>query len=174
VRLDRQFCEPGGQLGGDVDAWVARLAEPAHAPVPSSELAQVGRRAVRGRSGYLPGIAKIDHSFTMQGTPERAQSRFLEDIAPEVHRKAGLALYEDNPGLVKFSDGIVDPMVDRRDGLMFSVLRRATASWISVDFEPGGDGTRVTISGCAARDLRDAVDRLGQPGHWPDAGRNPA
>jgi hypothetical protein len=122
---------------------------------------------------YLLGMAKIDRSFTMQDTPERAQRRFVEDIAPELHRKADLALYKEEPGLLAFSDGIVDPMAPRRDGLAYALLRRGSANRVKIVFESEGSGARVTITGRAAREIRDALDRLGQPGQWPDAGRHP-
>jgi hypothetical protein len=118
-------------------------------------------------------MAKIDRSFTTQDTPERAQRRFVEDIAPELHRKAELALHKEAVGLLAFSDGIVDPTTPRRDGLAYALLRRGSANRVKVVFECEGNGARVTITGRAARGIRDALDRLGQPGQWPDAGRHP-
>ncbi len=55
----------------------------------------------------------------------------------------------------------------------YGALRRLTGRQINVDFEAEPTGTRVTLSGSAQRDIRDALSRLGQPGHWPATADEP-
>jgi hypothetical protein len=107
----------------------------------------------------------------MGGTPEQTQARFLADIAPELHRKAELLLYEEEPGHLSFSDGIVDSMAlaANRDAADCSLLRRVTGSRIRVDLDAELTGTKVTIRGRVERQMRGALELLGEPGHWPDA-----
>lgn len=105
----------------------------------------------------------------MRGTPEQAQEQFVEDIAPELHRKAALALYKQEPGRLAFSDGIVDPVdLAGNGGLDYALLRRASAHHLQVDFDAEAMGTMVRIHGHAGRDVRDAIELLGQAGHWPE------
>jgi hypothetical protein len=126
-------------------------------------------------------------------SPEQAQGRFVGDIGPELHQKAGFVLLREKPGHLVFSDGVRDavPFADRtgpdrtgldhslaretsvfvgRDGGEYSLLRGLLAHRIKVDFEADGSGTRVAVRGAAARDIRHAIDLLGQPGHWPEMG----
>jgi hypothetical protein len=119
-------------------------------------------------------MAKINHSFTMGGTPEQAQARFVTDIAPELHRKGEMSLYKQEPGHFAFSDGIVDPMAlpAGHDAVDYSLLRRATSRRIRVDFDAELIGTKVTIRGRVEREIRGALDLLGEPGHWPDTSRS--
>jgi hypothetical protein len=53
-------------------------------------------------------VAKVSNSFSMDMPPERAQAMFLRDIAPELGRDGSFFLYEDEPGLLAFSDGVID------------------------------------------------------------------
>jgi len=115
-------------------------------------------------------MAKIEHSFTMRETPERAQWRFREDIAPGLHREAGFSLCDESPGCLSFSDGITaSTEFAGSDVGSYEGLRRAFARRIKVAFELEGTGTKVTIRGHVERDVRSALELLGRPGHWPDA-----
>jgi hypothetical protein len=145
-----------------------------------------------GHRLYHSPMPKVDHTFLMQQPPEQAQSMFVDEIAPELHRKAELAMCKDEPGHVLFNDGIVDPddlvrgvnldelapgeagRLLRRsasnDVELFSALREATGHHLHVDFEPEGSGTKVRIHGHVERDVRDGIDLFGQPGRWPETG----
>jgi hypothetical protein len=35
-------------------------------------------------------MARIDHSFTMSGPPEKALARFRDELGPELHRSRSL------------------------------------------------------------------------------------
>ncbi|MCW3033386.1 MAG: hypothetical protein QOK19_787 [Solirubrobacteraceae bacterium] len=63
--------------------------------------------------------------------------------------------------------------VGRKSAPVYSLLRRWTSRRLKVDFAPTADGTRVTLTGSAGRPLRDALARLGTPGHWPETADNP-
>jgi hypothetical protein len=117
--------------------------------------------------GKTTFVAKIDHAFSMPGTIGEAQARFVEDIAPALHRLGQFALYRQTPGYIAFSDGLVDPMTLSRDGGLYALGRRLFAHKIKVDFADEGAGTRVTVRGGAPRDIRDEIVLLGCPGHWP-------
>ena len=52
-------------------------------------------------------------------------------------------------------------------------LSRGFARHIKVEFTADGEGTHVVITGHAEHDLRDAIDRLGTPGHWPETANDP-
>jgi hypothetical protein len=116
-------------------------------------------------------MAKIDHSFSMPAAPEQAQESFLNDVGPQLHKVAGFSLYEQKPGHLAFSDGIVEPTIYSgvQDEADYAGLRRLTARRIKIDFAATPTGTTVTITGHAQREIRDALDRLGEPGHWPNA-----
>ncbi len=101
----------------------------------------------------------------MRVSPERAQEMFIRDIAPELHRAGAFSLYRQRPGSLAFSDGLVSAY---EDGGLYSFLRRALSRRIKVSFQPDGAGTVVALNGGAGRNIRDALDRLGQPGHWPE------
>jgi hypothetical protein len=107
-------------------------------------------------------VAKIDHSFSIVEVPERAQEMFVRDIGPELHRFAEFVLYKERPGRLVYNDGIVDPAFSRD-----YTLRRLTGHRITVAFSAEMTGTTVAVSGHAERRIRDAICRLGQPGHWP-------
>ena len=65
--------------------------------------------------------------------------------------------------------GVVAPNVEHRQPWLYTTLRRASSRRLVVSFEQAGEGeTRVSIEGKAERRLRDALSRLGAPGHWPD------
>ena len=109
-------------------------------------------------------MAKINHTFSMHEEPGLAQAKFARDIAPYLHRVGGFTLYRQEPALLAFSDGRVDPVAfGGRDGLDYSLLRRMLAHRITVKFEPKGSGTIVSVRGSAGRDVRDAISLLGGP-----------
>ncbi len=99
---------------------------------------------------------------------------FVDEIAPELHKKAELAMCKDEPGHVLFNDGIVDPIdlpIRRSDDTeLYSALREITGHHLHVDFEAEGSGTRVRIHGHVEREIRDGIDLFGQPGRWPETG----
>jgi hypothetical protein len=119
-------------------------------------------------------VAKVDHTFVMELAPEQAQTMFVDEIAPELHRKAELAMCKDEPGHVQFNDGIVDPDDlaggRRSDAQLYSALREVSGHHLYVDFEPEGSGTKVRVHGHVERKLRDALDLFGQHGRWPEIG----
>jgi hypothetical protein len=103
----------------------------------------------------------------MQEAPEQAQARFLSDIAPDLQRLGGFALYKQQPGRLAFSDGRVDSTAIE-EGTIHAPLRRVFAHRIRVDFQAAGAGSRVTLRGGTTRDIRRAIGRLGEPGRWPE------
>jgi hypothetical protein len=110
----------------------------------------------------------------MRESPERAQARFLEEIAPELHRKADFAVCAERPGRLGLSDGVIAPLrVANRGAGDYEGLRIILARRIRVDFEGEGIGTRVTVRGHVQREVRRALEQLGQPGYWPDLGALP-
>ncbi len=133
-------------------------------------------------------MAKVDHTFLMTQPPEQAQAMFVDEIAPELHKKAELALCKDEPGCVLFNDGVVDPdsllggvplsagssqavrVGPSNDPALYSGLREISGHLLHVDFVPEGSGTRVRIHGHVERDVRDGIDQFGQPGRWPETG----
>lgn len=105
-------------------------------------------------------MARIDHSFSMNVLPADAQELFVRDIAPELRRHGGFVATKDENGHLVLSDGIVDPMAFRRDGLRYALARRAFAHRIRVEFFPDGDATKIVIRGSVTGELRDALQRL--------------
>jgi hypothetical protein len=61
----------------------------------------------------------------------------------------------------------------RRSAPVYSLLRRWSAPGLKVDFVPAADGTLVELSGSTERTVRDALGRLGSPGHWPATAEDP-
>ena len=111
-------------------------------------------------------VAKIDHTFSMAETAELAQAMFVRDIGPELHRAGEFVLCKEEAGRLVYSDGVFDPAFSSD-----ALLRRLTARRIAVAFSAELAGTTVSISGRAERDIRDAIERLGQSGHWPAIAR---
>jgi hypothetical protein len=98
----------------------------------------------------------------------QAQERFKNEVGPQLHRVGEFALCRNQPGTLIYSDGVVDPVAfGGRDGYDYSILRRLTARRLRVSFEPVATGTTITIRGHAERTIRDAINRLGEPGQWP-------
>jgi hypothetical protein len=61
----------------------------------------------------------------------------------------------------------------RSNAPVYSLLRRWTSPRLKVRFAPGADGTLVTLTGSVERPVRDALGRLGSPGHWPGNAGDP-
>jgi hypothetical protein len=127
-------------------------------------------------------MAHVDHSFHMDEAPAQAQQRFEEEIGWELHRDEGFAAIRESPGEIEYSDGRVDEVADEQDfptegsgriGRIGGIpaaeagLRELLARRIKVELTPDGSGTLVHIHGHAEGRLRDAIERLGTPGHWP-------
>jgi hypothetical protein len=120
-----------------------------------------------GRSATLHAWRRSIEVSRRSRLPSGRRRGFANDIGPELHRIGGFVLQKEEPGHLVFSDGIVDPVAFAgRDGLDYSLFRRALSHRIKVDFDPDGSGTKVAIRGGAGRGIREAIDRLGQPGHW--------
>jgi hypothetical protein len=162
------------------------------------------------------GVARVNASFTMDVPPEQAQAMFVRDLLPDLHKDAGFILYEERPGRLELSKGVVEdsahslteladpdvvhhpeeieePELKRaeprapadafqsapggREGPpgppVYSEVRRWISRRLDVEFAPEGTGTRVTLKGHAERDVRDALGRLGSPGHWPATANDP-
>jgi hypothetical protein len=88
-----------------------------------------------------------------------------EDEEPDVRRQGSRAestIFTTAPGRV----------VGNRASV-FSELRRWGGPRLTVRFAPAADGTVVTLKGSIDRDVRDALARLGTPGHWPATAGDP-
>jgi hypothetical protein len=137
-------------------------------------------------------MARLDRIFQMQYPPEKAQELFVRDVAPAFAQAGAFVLYQEQPGELHFSEGDVatgaaqpsePPLFGAADletrGVPLRAqepstgLSRGFARHIKVEFTPDGDGTRVEIKGHAEHDVRDAIDRLGTPGHWPETAEDP-
>ena len=137
-------------------------------------------------------MAKLDRAFEMQYPPEKAQELFVRDVAPAFGEAGQFVLDKQEPGELHFSEGDVGagaasseepPLFGTADletrgvparAQEFSTgLSRAFAAHIKVEFTPEGDRTRVEIKGHAEHEIRDAIDRLGTPGHWPETVNDP-
>ncbi len=153
-------------------------------------------------------MARIDHSFGMSDSPEKALARFRDELGPELHRKTGFGLHHEGPNSLLYRDGLLDasPLsgadedldqdlgvpgeheddapYDLPTGSLTRVglygarsrmgpldfqddLSDIGAHHLHVDFTPQQDGTLVHVHGHAPRDLRHAIDLLGEPGQWP-------
>ena len=177
------------------------------------------RAEVRASDGALrdtTGVARVNASFTMDMPPEQAQAMFVRDLLPDLHKDGGFVLYEERPGRLELSKGVVEdsphslaelsdpdvaghpeeveepelkraepgaPTVAFQDAPggrrgapgppVYSDVRRWISRRLDIEFAPEGTGTRVTLKGHAERDVRDALGRLGSPGHWPATANEP-
>lgn len=123
----------------------------------------------------------------MQEAPEQAQQRFEEELGWELHRDEGFVAVREQPGEIDYSDGVIDERADEQalpDGPLtasgglvghrgptisaYAGLRELLAHRIKVELTADGEGTLVRIHGHAEGRLRDAIERLGTPGHWPE------
>jgi len=140
-------------------------------------------------------MAHLERTFHMDYPPEQAQALFLRDVGPAIAQDAEFLLQHEHPGELLFSEGDLGlPPGPLDEGLPFGNreidsaevsaargrlqgrpdgLARAFAAHIKVEFKPDGEGTRVEIKGHAEHELRDAIDRLGTSGHWPETANDP-
>jgi hypothetical protein len=110
-------------------------------------------------------VARIKHTFSMQVQPERAQDAFVTDIAPEIHRSAQISLLRQETGRVTFATLEPSTYGNKR--------RSFWGPLIDVRFELDTLGTKITIRGHCKRKLREALEQLGTPGHWPETADQP-
>ncbi len=124
-------------------------------------------------------MPRIELSFAMAETPEHAQQRFLDEVAPELRRKGGFRLCAQHPGHLAFSDNVKDALDVAADaaeggglaplaGAISFIGGRLSAQRLRADFQSNGVLTTVTIKGHVDAELRGALIRLGTPGHWPE------
>ncbi|HEV3048008.1 MAG TPA: hypothetical protein VGY13_11690 [Solirubrobacteraceae bacterium] len=121
--------------------------------------------------------------------PAQALARFRDELGPELYRARGFAVQDRQDGRLLFSDGIVEPeqpepledpeglgLLGRRrlrrrargrEGTLYSLLRRASARRLVVEFAAEGAGTSVWMRGRAEREVCRALQTLGAPGRWP-------
>jgi hypothetical protein len=140
-------------------------------------------------------MAHFERTFHMDYPPEQAQALFLRDVGPAFAHDAEFLLQHEQPGELLFSEGDLGlPPGPLDEGLPFGNkeidaaeltaslsrnrgrpdgLARAFAAHIKVEFTTEGEGTRVELKGHAEHDLREAIDRLGTPGHWPETANDP-
>ena len=57
------------------------------------------------------GVARVNASFTMDVPPEQAQAMFVRDLLPDLYKDAGFVLYEERPGRLELSKGVVGDSV---------------------------------------------------------------
>ena len=147
-------------------------------------------------------MAKVERTFHMDYAPDQAQALFLLDVGPAFAQDAKFLLQHEKPGELRFSEGDLPagpgpsdepalfsqqaieqvaeggaPRAEDAARLRARVtptgLSRAFAPHIKVEFTPEGNGTHVEITGHAEHELRDAIGRLGTPGHWPETANDP-
>jgi hypothetical protein len=149
------------------------------------------------------GIARIDHSFTIDKPVEIAQVMFVRDIAPELAKDRDFQIAHERPGQLVFSDGIVAsgdeasvleegthdeepwarlPLVGRVGPARFlqrfglaggDELTEVLPRHIKVDFTPEGTGTCVHVHGHVEHDVCHGLELLGTPAHWPEIADQP-
>jgi hypothetical protein len=93
----------------------------------------------------------------------------METVVPGLHKLGGYVRTREKPGLIVVSDGVRDPSEFPMDYADYVLLRRITAHRLRVSFEQRRAGTHITIRGGATPEVRQAINRLGEPGHWPSA-----
>jgi hypothetical protein len=121
---------------------------------------------VRARIGL---VARVEKTFVMQVPPEKAEDMFVRDLAPELAKDRGFHITREQPGRLVFSDVPIESTqsLDLRYGASLEELD-LLARHIRVEFTPEGAGTQVRLHGHAEKDIRDAIDKLGTPNHWPE------
>jgi hypothetical protein len=119
-------------------------------------------------------VASVEKTFLMPVPPGKAENMFVRDLAPELARDRGFHITHEQPGRLVFSDVPTESPygLDIRDGSALEEID-LFARHIRVEFTPAGTGTRVRLHGHAERDIRDAIDKLGTPNHWPEIGDRP-
>lgn len=60
---------------------------------------------LRDQLWQTEGIARIDHTFSVDKPPDVAQAMFVRDIAPELARDRDFQVTRERPGALIFSDG---------------------------------------------------------------------
>ncbi len=140
-------------------------------------------------------MAHLERTFHMDYPPEEAQALFLRDVGPALAADAEFLLQHEHPGELLFSEGDLGlspgpldeglPFGNREiDAAEFSASRaryrgppdglaRAFAAHIKVEFTADGEGTLVEVKGHTERKLRDAMEKLGTAGHWPETANDP-
>jgi len=109
----------------------------------------------------------------MQVPPEKAEEMFVRDLAPELAKDRGFHITREDPGHLVFSDVPLEtPGLDLRRGAAVEEID-LIARHIRVEFTPEGSGTLVKLHGHAEKDIRDAIDKLGTPNHWPEIADRP-
>ncbi len=153
-------------------------------------------------------MARVRHSFEIEGTPLEAQDLFERDILPSLFRGSPFRIAGEEPGVLLLSDGLVDvdrpfdprraagagpiprredepqapperprprlmgvvsPNVEHRQPWLYANLRRLSSRTLKISFRAEEGRTRVRIEGSAERGVRDALNRLGTPGQWPQS-----
>jgi hypothetical protein len=104
---------------------------------------------------------------------------FVRDIAPELHRLRGFSIYRNDPGRLALGDGRDLSTADwgmryRGKAGPGRWMRRFSERHIRVTFTAEPPGTRVTLTGGAERDAREALRKLGELGHWPNTATPPS
>jgi hypothetical protein len=140
-------------------------------------------------------MAHLQRTFHMDYPPEQAQALFLRDVGPALAADAEFLLQHEHPGELLFSEGDLGlppgpldeglPFGNREiDAAEFSAsparyrgppdgIERAFAAHIKVEFTAEAGGTLVEVKGHAERKLRDAMEKLGTAGHWPETANDP-
>ncbi|HEY0517067.1 MAG TPA: hypothetical protein VGD00_08105, partial [Solirubrobacteraceae bacterium] len=126
-------------------------------------------------------MAKLTRSFTMSVSSEEAQRMFVRDLVPELHRSDELVMYEERPGRVALSthariiDGDVYEVSSEGQpgagmGRELEPLGRRPrgGDHMTVEFHDDPLGCKVEIDARVLRDMQQAIERLGTPGHWPE------
>lgn len=110
----------------------------------------------------------------MQVPPDKAEEMFVGDLAPELAKDRGFHITHERPGQLVFSDVPIESPggFDARHGASVEEID-LLARHIRVEFTPEGTGTLVKLHGHAEKDIRDAIDKLGTPDHWPEIADRP-
>jgi hypothetical protein len=134
---------------------------------------------------------RIDHSFTMQLPPEQAQEVFNEDVASELAKQDEIEIVREEPGLIVLNDddwhttaweqaseaerGDRPREAESGFGLRVEstyerepVVPVHPGKGLRIEFHGEGAATSVRIHGHAEKSVREALEVLGTPGHWPE------
>jgi len=135
------------------------------------------------------GVARVNASFTMDLPPDQAQAMFVRDLLPDLHNDGGFVLYEERPGRLELSKGVVEdsPTASRSSPTRTSLItrgsrgtraetRRAGSSHRCLPGRAGrppGSPRAAGLLGRAPLDLAPAGRRVrpGRNGHARDAQR---
>ncbi len=123
--------------------------------------------------------------------PDRAQELFNEDVASELAKQDEFEIVREEPGLIVLNDDEWHPAAWWKEnaeehahpvqeqqssfGLMVaSVAEREpllpvnAGKGLRVEFRAEGGATAVRVHGHAEKSVREALELLGTPGHWPE------